>query len=128
MENAVAFRNEAARRGVGFEVGTHQELPRPYFWYDLNSGNMVSSSDPVVVMALVELARKYSLANDYGPCGALLNLVASKTDLENAKDSVYWHRPYYVSAHSEPEKWISLKDWLIANGQDPNRHRRQGGG
>jgi len=116
----LAFRNEASKMGVGFEAMSRnaERLPKPYFWFDLNQGNMISASDPATVIKLVELARDFAPADSFGEHNALLELVARKVDLEASEDHVYWHRWDHVDSHKEPGKWISLKDWLITNGQN----------
>jgi hypothetical protein len=115
FERAEQFRNAVIEQGYGWHYGG-QEVPN--FFFDLNSGQIYAKQDPESVMGVVRLAREAAHDDMYGDHNALLALVAARSEVNG--DRVYWHRPYHVGASDNPAVWISLKDWLTENGQEPD--------
>lgn len=114
-KRAENFRNSVVQHGLGWDYG--KEEPENFF-FDLNSGQIHTKRDAESVMKVVQLARVAAESESYGDHQALLSLVARKSELSDSR--VYWHRPYHVNARTEPEVWISLKDWLTEQGQNPD--------
>lgn len=92
------------------------------FSFDLNMGQIdINNAEPWRVMRLVTIARHFADDAMYGEHNALLGLVAQRRELEKG-GNVYWHRAYHVGANNNPA-WVSLQDWLIENGQNPDSVR-----
>jgi hypothetical protein len=111
------FRDAAEAQGLSF--GSRPDGQSQFFYLDLNSGQMYIKTDPESVMSVVRLAREVGAIDDMsGTHNAILNLVARRN--QTADNRVNWQRPYHVGAYNAPDVWISLRDWLIDNGQDPS--------
>jgi hypothetical protein len=115
FERATQFRNAVVEQRVGWSYGDQE--PENFF-FDLNSGQIYTKRDAESAMKVVQLAREAAADEGYGDHNALLSLVAERSEL--GRNSVYWHRPYHVRASDDPEVWISLKDWLKEQGQNPD--------
>jgi hypothetical protein len=113
FENVERFRDAASAEGLILELFGTKE---PHFFFDLNQGQINCPPDPPKVYRLVELARLHAESAGYGEHNALLNLVARRDELESP--SLYWHRSYHVNASQNPERWISLRDWLKEKGYE----------
>ncbi|MEK7498400.1 MAG: hypothetical protein AAB611_00905 [Patescibacteria group bacterium] len=108
------FRNEALEKGLMVDDDARRDTTSQGFFFDLNQGVIWASTDPRVVLELVELARRHADSEEYGEHVALYNLVAKRVDLNST--IVHWDRAYYTPARLEPDRWISLGRWLKENG------------
>ncbi|MFY9463416.1 MAG: hypothetical protein WAP52_04530 [Candidatus Sungiibacteriota bacterium] len=116
-----AFRAEAKEQGL---IVVGRTDTKPYFYFDLNQGSLISEQSATKVVALINLARRYADSADYGEHNALLSLVTewNGEDFDRTSGNahqpsfVHWHRPYYTNARQNPEKWITLESWLTGEG------------
>src|SRR5512142_3489178 len=103
MENSELFHREIMRKGLS--LGTYPRTGTSFF-LDLNSGSIYVEANPLKVMRIVRIARKYAEGDEYGDHNAILDLVADKAKLAKG-GKIYWERPYFV--HNK-RGYISMRD------------------
>lgn len=114
-----AFRSDAECRGL-IVRGRENDEQRIHF-FDLNSGQINALAEPDKLKELMQLACRYSGAADDGDCGAMLGLVALRTDVEKFEDggrrrSLIWCRS---SSSRTGDDWITFRMWLTEKGLMP---------
>jgi hypothetical protein len=111
-ERAEQFRQKALKLGLIY--GPYFRVRGRKFYFDLNHRAISLSQEPAKVFALVKLAREHAIDGRQGEHNDILQLVVPKGELE--KDIINWHRVYHTCAFKHPDEYISIKDWLEANG------------
>ncbi len=111
VDNRENIEREAVAAAAMYPNQRVRYYPRPCFRFDLNDmGRIYTPIDPVSVLKLVEIMRKYD-DSEYGHHSAILNQMACRSAFGG--DLIDWQRVQY--AGREPE-WVSLRDWLRENG------------
>ena len=81
---------------------------------DLNMGEIRCPNDPAKLKQLIDLARKHASGDTYGEHNAIRQLVALKSAIKESV--VLFHRPYHVDSTANPDRWISVEDFLKEKG------------
>ena len=109
----VGLWNEAQRLKLLKPDVAHFRDLKDCFGFDCNTlGSMKTSQDPRNILKLVLLIRKdYTVGHEHLE---LLGQVALIEDLTNSY--VRWGRSYHMGYSHNPEKFITLREWLAENG------------
>lgn len=102
-------------------ANTREGCGERYHCFNLSqSGYVYSPADPAQVRALVELARRCSFCSEQGEHHGLLGQVALREEarrfVAGEVDQLYWNRSTGIGSN---ETVITLQDWLIEQGQEP---------
>lgn len=105
MKASAEYRQEAVQLGLAYDWPN--EIPKRYFSFYLNmAGDLHSPQDPMTIIKLVMLGRKYEDDGLYDH-SAILRLYGNSERLAEGADQVYWDYPMNTL---NP---VMLADWLL---------------
>ncbi|MBP7119450.1 hypothetical protein KBA63_05205 [Candidatus Woesebacteria bacterium] len=112
MNIPATFRIELRKQSLGWDSS---EGLTSHFYFDLNDGPFFSRQDPGSVTRIIEIGYALDPSRITGEWSYLLELATPVSDLNNR--SVKWERPYRIPKDAKPGSWITLRQWLMEQGQ-----------
>jgi hypothetical protein len=124
MADFERFRQEAIRDGLAGDGKTQPPWWPHQFTFNLPEGRLEVPDDPEKIMQLVQLAFEMEEDPRYGLHRSLLNLQLTRETAEQYTQ--YFNMPWNTRGNItrfgryDPDVYMSLREWLELNGQDPN--------
>lgn len=112
MDIHATFRIELKNQSLAWN--SSEGLTR-HFYFDLNDVPFYSNQNPKSVMRIIEIGYGLNPNRVSGEWSYMLELVAPVSDLNNR--SVWWERLYRIPKDAKPGSWITLRQWLMDQGQ-----------